>query len=382
VGVLRTLGRLFGRRRSPDERARRLEASGRLEDATLAYLDAGERAEAARLYVLRADAVSDPLARLRLLGQAKNFADGQPADDIARRRARLAIDLVRTGSLTLLSSELSELGRELERLGEPAAAADAHARAGDVDAEARALVAAGEIEQLEQVLDAQQDRVREGRQRDALHQRILDLKLAGRRRDALAAISAEGRADERVKAVATEIETRRAQGPRVRLEIDGEITDVVFGQRIVVGRSGADLVVPSPSVSREHLSVRIGPNGPEVIDEGSRNGTLLGGVRIDVPISVGEGLELMLGGEVPLTVKPWHGGVRLEIGGQSLLAPLGPLPVAGWTLAVADDGWLELDAGAAPALLGGLRLDREIQLCRGDELREAVDSPIRLKVIG
>jgi hypothetical protein len=380
VSVLRALGRFFSRRGS-NARARRLEASGRLEEATAAYLAAGEPAQAARLFVLRADSAPDPIERLRLLGQARQHAGGEAALEIARRRALLAIDLVRAGSLTLVANELGELGRELERVGEPTSAAEAHARAGDREGEARALVAAGAIERLEQVLDAEQERLRRVRVRCELERKILDLELSGQRRAALDLIKTQSSGDEQLGALATQIETRRVLGPRVRLAIDGDPLELVFGERVMVGRAGADLVVASPSVSREHLCVRRGPRGPEVVDQGSRNGTLLGGARIDVPVSVGDGLRLELGGDVPLTVERWGPGVRLVVAGQTLHAPLGRLPVGGWTLALGDDHWLELDTAGSHALLAGLRVDRRIQLCRGDELRERADALPRLAVI-
>jgi hypothetical protein len=167
----------------------------------------------------------------------------------------------------------------------------------------------------------------------------------------------------------------------VRLEIDGETFSVLFGERVVVGRAGADLVVSSPSVSREHLSVRCGPSGPELCDEGSRNGTLLGGARIDVPVSVGSGIELALGGDVPLRAAPWGAGVRLDVAGQTLHAPLGPLRIGGLELRMGEERWLELEASGEPAVLGKLRVDRKIELCRGDEVRESPDGPVRLKVL-
>ncbi len=379
MGVFRALGRLLGR--GSDNRARRLEASGRLEEATAAYLKAGESAEAARLFVIRADGAPDPFERLRLLGQAKNFATDDGAPAIARRRALLAIDLVRAGTLSLVPSELGELGRELERVGEPSAAAEAYGRAGDSEGEARALVAAGAIDRLEQVLDAEQQRTRHARLRAELEQRIVDLELSGRRREALAAIRHEAAGDERLTALATQIETRRALGPRLRLAIEGEELEVVFGERVVIGRAGADLVVPSPNVSREHLSIERGPDGPRVVDQGSRNGTLLGGARIDIPVSVGDGLSLALGGDVPLEISPWKTGVRLVVAGQTVHAPLGKLLIGGWVLDLGEDRWLELDTSGSPALLSGLRVDRRIELCRGDALCAEPGAEPRLRVI-
>jgi hypothetical protein len=380
VGVRSALSRLFSGR-TGDRRARRLEASGRLEEATALYLDAGQKGEAARLFLLRAEAAPDPLERLRLLGQARSLAEGEQRDDAARRRARLSLELVKAGKLVLVAHELAELAKELEGLGEPAAAAEAYARAGDVDGQARALVGAGAIEKLEQVLGAEQERVRKARDKDERERRVRDLELAGKRREALSLARRDAGADERLAALAAEIEARRVLGPRVRLEIDGETSVVLFGERVLVGRAGADLVVASPSVSREHLSIRRGSRGPEVIDEGSRNGTLLGGARIDVPVAVGSGVELMLGGDVPLRVAPWSSGVRIDVAGETLHAPLGALQVGSFELALGDDRWLELVAAAEPALLGGLRVEREIELCRGDEIRESAGGPARIRVI-
>jgi hypothetical protein len=48
--------------------------------------------------------------------------------------------------------------------------------------------------------------------RAELERRIVDLELSGRRREALAAIRHEPAGDERLTALATQIETRRALG--------------------------------------------------------------------------------------------------------------------------------------------------------------------------
>jgi pSer/pThr/pTyr-binding forkhead associated (FHA) protein len=53
------------------------------------------------------------------------------------------------------------------------------------------------------------------------------------------------------------------------------------GTRVVIGRGeGCDLRLPDPSVSHRHASIRA--KGPEysVVDEGSTNGTFIGGVRL------------------------------------------------------------------------------------------------------
>jgi hypothetical protein len=362
-------------------RARREEALGRLEQATLHYVEAGELEQAARLCALRADAATEPEERLKLLGQAIGFSDKEAARPLAIRRARLKLDLVKSREGALGKSELASLGRELEELGEPALAAEVHALSGDTEAEARALVLAGAVERLEQVLESEQRRERSERERDRTGQRARDLFASGRRREALTL--ARDRGDEKLLALVREIETRRSSVPRAVLVIDGQRLELCFGESVVVGRGDAGINLGSPSVSREHLMIRRGRSGPEIVDLGSRNGTTLCGARLDAPVSLGKRLELLLGNEVRLMVEPWQAGVRLQLGERSVHAPLGPLSVGSWSIAPGVDGWLELAAqDGQPPWLGDLRAELTIELCKGDELREHRDGPVRMRVAG
>jgi pSer/pThr/pTyr-binding forkhead associated (FHA) protein len=53
------------------------------------------------------------------------------------------------------------------------------------------------------------------------------------------------------------------------------------GPRVVIGRgSGCDVRLPDPSVSHRHAIVRIADGKHDLIDEGSTNGTFVGGVRL------------------------------------------------------------------------------------------------------
>lgn len=382
--ISRTVG--FVRRRMERGRlvrARRQEALGRLGEATALYLEAGERKEALRLYGLRADHALDPAERLQLLSQALELAEEEERPPIAERRARLKLDLVRSGTLVLGSSELVVLGRELEQLGLPLEAAGVYADAGAADAQARALVAAGAVDQLEQVLDAQQTRQRSHRKQEELEQRVRDLELAGSRRRALElarskALSADGA----VVALGRDIELRRSTGPCARLALDGEQLEVAFGGSVTLGRAEATLNIEAPAVSRRHLEVRRTETGPEVLDLGSSNGTLLAGARLDVPLAVGAGVDLELGGEVGVHIEPWRDGVRVAFGGRTVHAPLGPLVVGRWSVEPSEDGWLELSAPADGApCRGPLRLDARVQLLSGDALSEEPGGPVRLEVL-
>jgi hypothetical protein len=375
---------LVGLFRSKLRRAERAEALGRLDHATLLYIEAEEPAEAARVLALRADAAVDPAERLRLLGQAIGHAGEPQARALRLRRARLRVDLARRADLVFGASELGELGSELEALEEPALAAEVYALAGDSDAEARALVAAGAVERLEEMLESEQERARGERARVKLWQRVRDLELAGRRRDALALARKAGEGSEQQRAFVREVETRRLIGPRAELEIDGQRIELSFGETVTLGRADAGVIVTAPGVSRAHLVVRREALGPVVEDLGSRNGTSLAGARLAAPVAVGSGVELVLGGEARIALAAWgDGGVRLEVAGRVVHLPLGALSIGDWSVAPASDGWLELNAPAAAApWLGELRADHRVELCVGDELRSERGGAVRLRALG
>lgn len=369
-------GRLF--------RARRQEALGRLGQATALYLEAGERGEACRLFLLRAERALDAEERLGFLSQALELSEGDEQAEIQSRRARLKLDLVQGGALTFGHGELMALGEELEQLGKLLDAATVYARAGDTDAEARVLVAAGAVDKLEQVLDAKQREQQSHRQHEALEQRVQDLELSGNRRQALALSRSSAMADDQATVLAGRgIELKRCTGSSLNVAIDGDQLEVAFGDSVTLGRAGATVVVEAPAVSRKHLEVRRAAGGLEVLDLGSSNGTLLAGARLDVPVPVGDGVDLELGGEVPVRVEPWQDGVCIAVAGRRVHAPLGPLVVGRWRIAPSpEDGWLELVApeGAAPCR-GKVRLDANVQLLSGDAFSEELDGPVRFEVL-
>lgn len=361
-------------------RAKREEALGNLSEATALYLEADAKAQAARVLEMRSDAATDPGQRLLFLSQAIEHVAAERARALRIQRARLCLDLARNNTRPLTKHELSELANELGSLGEPALAADVYALIGDDENQANMLVEAGAIDRLEQVLDAEHGREREERARHELHTKIRDLVASGHRRHALALGKESHVTEEALIAALRNVEARRAIGPRIRLELDGEPSDVAFGERVIIGRADATLTVPSPAVSREHLELRTGATGPEAVDLGSRNGTLLRGVKLGAPLVVREATELALGGEVPLVLTPLPDGtLRVECGAETVHAPLGPLLVGGLSLEPGQDGWLELSSSSA--FLGGLRVDGKIELCHGDEISESVEGPVRVKVL-
>ncbi len=370
--------------RGPIREARRLEAAGELEAATALFIEAGARSDAARLYELRADNTADAEVRCRLLAQAAAAAEGAERRRLRVLRAELVMGLVRERRFQLTRAELSALARELEELDEPVLAAQTYELAGDVDGQTRALVQAGAVERLEEVLDAEQIRERSARRRLRMEREVQDLHRSGRRRDAMALRDApEAAGLEGVETVLREIELRQLTGPVARVRWAGEPLELVLGDDVTVGRSDAALVVHSPALSRSHLRVRRGSEGPEAVDLGSSNGTTLGGARLDIPVTIPESgrLDLVLGGEVPVILERWGTGARLDLAGRVVHAPLGPWWLDGWRLEAAPDGWIDLSVVEGDLYLHELRVGTRIQLCRGDVLRRAAGGEPVLEVL-
>jgi hypothetical protein len=141
------------------------------------------------------------------------------------------------------------------------------------------------------------------------------------------------------------------------------------------------LPVASPSVSRRHLELSREPAGPVVVNH-SKNGTTLRGARVE-RLPVGAGLELLLGGEVPVKIAPRTDGVVVvELGGQCFLAPLGPFAVGTLSIRALDDGWVILDSSESRALLFDLEVRTPVELARGDVVKERRDGSVRVRVIG
>jgi pSer/pThr/pTyr-binding forkhead associated (FHA) protein len=67
---------------------------------------------------------------------------------------------------------------------------------------------------------------------------------------------------------------RSASGDAPSLTLDGA--------RIVIGRSaGSDVRLPDPSVSQRHATIRANGGEYAIVDEGSTNGTWVGGIKLD-----------------------------------------------------------------------------------------------------
>jgi hypothetical protein len=366
--------------------ARAAESRGELAEAAALYAQAGKPADAARIMVLRGDAELEPAARLRHYVQAVATApEGSATRDVARRKhALLILALAAEQSVTpALRQDLLEAGRELERGGDHGRAAEAYARAGDMEGEARSLARAGDIDKLDALLVAAQDRDRDVLARRKAQQEVGNLAASGRRREAVAL--ARTSTDEAVRERGKGIEGRRVSGDVVPIVLAGQRLLLVLGQEVVVGRT-ATLSVASAAVSREHVTIARRGDDVVVRDLGSRNGTLLRGLAVAGEVNVADGIELRLGKEVPLVVRPateLPGAVAIEVAGARYLAPLGParLGIGAWRLERSADGWVELVSDdAPPAFAGALQLAPRVTLLTGDALASGRHTPPELVV--
>lgn len=377
-GGLAFFDRFFGKGRQANA-ARAAELRGDLAKAAELYGEAGQPAEAARVILLRGDAETDARTRLQLYVQAAGMSDeGTETNKQARlRRAKLLLALAGDAAVSAVARhEVLEAAKDLESIGEPLEAADAYRRAGDKEGEARALQAAGDVEQLEFLLSTQQheeriSRAREDRAKD------VDLMIGcGKRREALAALDellAKTPDDAPLRDRANGLRARRLSAPVVALDCGGERIVMVLGDEVVVGRSEGAIKVPSNAVSREHL--RIAREGGDVVvrDLESRNGTQLRGINLAGALAVRDGLELKLGREVPFRITPSKridGAVEIDVAGERYVACLGETrtPASDLRLAAGADGWVELVTGAAKAYLGDVELATRATLLVGDAI--------------
>lgn len=382
--------RLFGKGRK-GAAARAAEVRGELGRAVEMFAEAQMPDEAARVMVLRGDGESDARTRLLHYTQAARTAsEGTELRKEARKkRAELLLALAGDAAVSAVARhEVAEAARDLEDVGEPLKAAEAYARAGDKEGEARALQAAGDVERLEFLLSTEQHKERVVRAREDRWKDVDVMVASGRRREALASLEDLLKAapeDATLRERASALRSRRALAPLVVVESGGERFTMVLGDEVVIGRSEGSIHVASNAVSRQHLRLFREAGQPTVRDLGSRNGTQLRGANLAGPIGVGEGLDLKLGREVPLRIAPLprvEGAVAIELGGQRYVACLGPTRLAtpGIELRAGADGWIELVTHGTSIFAGDVEFVPGATLLLGDAFatRRGGDPEVRV----
>lgn len=382
------------RRRGALSEARKAELRGDLPRAIELWAEAGQRDEAARVMILRGDAEPDPRHRLQHYTQAVATAPKASKVEKQARVKRAALTLALAGDGAVSSAtrkDLLEAARELEDLGEANRAAEAYALVRDTEGEARALAQAGQVNRLETLLDAEHEKTHVERRRSQAYAEIETLTATGRRREALAAAERlaldaplDASARERVQA----LEARRVGGGLCRALLSGRPVNLILDDELVVGRAECGLVVPSAALSRKHLAIARAEGGFVVRDLGSRNGTLLHGMRVAGVLPVGDGLSLLLGGEVKLQIgrsATLKDAIDVEVGGDRYVASLGTarLGVGSWRLERAADGWVELVTDdSPPAFRGDMRMATRTTLLVGDRMSQWRGGQPTVEVVG
>jgi hypothetical protein len=369
--------------------ARAAELRGQLSHAASLFEQAGRPDEAARVILLQGDAAIDTTERLgHYLQAARTAPEGSPlAGQARRKRANLLLAVAgETSSPTVaLRQALLDVARELELGGEYEAAAEAYARGGSEEGQARSLARAGDVDRLDALLLEQQDRDRQALARRRALGELRTLLATGRRREALA-LARQWR-DDAFEEQARNIEARRLRGPIVRVRLRGRPMTLVLAEEVVIGRS-ATIAVPAGVVSREHAAVLRRGSDVVVRDLGGTNGTTLRGLPL-APGSearVGDGVEVRLGNQVPVVVRPageLPGAVGIEVGGVRYVAPLGPAPlgIGRWSLELGGEGWAELATGGHPrAYAGELECAERVTLLAGDGFADAREGARVLEV--
>ena len=377
--------------------ARAAEVRGDLAKAAELFAEAGHDEEVARVLVIRGEGDPDARGRLQFFTQAARLAPEGTATNKSARLKRAELLLALAGDTTVSAvarQEVTEAARDLEAIGEPLKAAEAYARAGDKEGEARALQAAGDVERLEFLLSTEQYKERTSR---AKGERVRDVDVmieSGRRREALQALDellAATPDDAPLRERANGLRARRVSAPIITIEAtpsaragagaDPERFVLVTGNEVIVGRTEGAIKVSSNAVSRQHLQIfregrRDGrPDGGVVTlrDLESRNGTQLRGINLAGPLAVGEGLELRLGKEVGFRIAPsrrLEGAFEIDVAGEKYFASLGPArtPIPGLELAVGADGWIELESHGARVYVGDVELVPRASLLLGDAI--------------
>jgi hypothetical protein len=383
----------FGGKERKEALAKKKELAGELEKATELYLEAELPGEAARLLLLRADAEADPNKRMVLCAQAARVGEGTEEGEAAqRRKALLGFDVVKASQGATMHGELVRVATELESCGAWEQAAEAYRMAGDTEAEIQVLKDAGAIEELEERLRQTSQQAKHERDRTQLLRRLRDLDRIAERRVALKSALEwlEREPDEQVELEVDRIRSKLLDGPSIELIVHGIPTRYVLGTTVTVGRAHADIVIHSSAISRQHLKLSRGKDGPVVEDLETRNGTTLAGARLSDAMPVSGGLSLELAGQVPCRIEPAYpddpsGPVAIQIAGEHYVVPLGPLRIGGWVIVDAhhgEDRFIVLHTleGRDPPHMGGFRLAHEIELCEGDELCEERGGEVTIAV--
>lgn len=363
-------------------RARALEASGDFRGAAALYAEMQMFVEAAKCLVHEGEKQPTLESRLGAWLDATLVLPPEAADALKEldiRIGRAILEHLRP--LGVAGSEekrqLTDAAQRLERSEQWRDAADAWELLGRREDLARCLEAGGEVDRLERVL-SEQNRAeeQEAKIRRLLSEHDLALSLGQRRaaRQALREASALAPTDASITASLRRLEERFVTGTALKLAIDGARVRVVGRLPLVLGRAEADLALRGGSVSRRHAEIAYAEGSWVLRDLGSRNGTLVSGVLLSRAMPIDGALEIALGDDVSLALRPSEGTLELEVlrgldRGERVLVGAGVVDVPELGVGVRFEAdRIAIDARGHRATLGERKVTTEIDLLRGDVL--------------
>ena len=311
------LKRLFG---FTLRKARRAAARGEYERAALLYVEADEPAEAARVLMTFAQRSSDPGVRRSRLWDALHWAKRgtKERNEIGALIGLSILDQAR-GRASHNREQTAELERGLKQLEEAQRWADAAAGwelLGQSRQVARCLEQGGEIERLEEVLDAVQARTDDKREVREAFRAYEGAYKVGARVEAREILERLDRGDQTPSEVARTLREIRKEWigtGEVRLRIADELFCFVGRLPLTLGRTESDFVLRGTSVSRRHAEVDRRGEKWLVRDLGSRNGTLVEGIPIAAEAVMKGPSTIGLGDDVDVEVSLSEGGLVLRV---------------------------------------------------------------------
>ncbi len=374
-------------------RARALEAAGDFRGAAALYAEMQMFVEAAKCLLHEGEKAGGLESRLGAWLDAAAILPGEAADllreiDVRIGRAILAHRREHGAMGSEEKRQLGDAAARLERSEQYRDAADAFELLKRPDDVARCLELGGEVERLERVLTEQNaSEERESRIRRLLSEHDLALTLGQRSaaRKALREASALAKDDPAITTSLRRLEKRFVIGSSVRLRVGEKRVRAVGRLPLVMGRSEADLVLRGGSVSRRHAEIVEVGGGYVVRDLGSRNGTLVQGVPIARDLVVEGPIELGLGDDVLLQLRPSAMAISLEVvrgldRGEVVAIGAGVVPIEelGALVRFEPERTTLAVAPGTRIGLGDRSVGAEVDLLRGDVL---VVNGIRVEVL-
>ncbi len=382
------------------------ESAHNLRDAGRCYLMAGDLLSAARVLRVAAREAQDPHDKVSLARQALDALQRAPTEDeddeadkapVLKVLSRELADALmqqaeQAGVLDRRSRALvEEAARLYHAHGDLGAAADCHERLGNLREAASCAQAAGDVARMERLLQ----QVEQAERAEAEWARAWDaVGYAQEVDDPLGLIEALERCL-RLRphdgAISARLADARAQIPkaqRLALKSAHGRWTLVGGDRVRVGREEQnEVLLPDPSVSREHAHLLCEPDGLYLEDRGSSHGTQADGLALRGRAKLQpQGGRLTFGRGVELSYRLTEGHLpaRLEVMGGQLKGlgfvwareltagqdPDAPAWLPAGLRLVFERGFWHLDPSgcAEPVRANGALMERPRLLRAGDEL--------------